>query len=138
MTKQQQNKWNADAEASLMGFVIPIESREHLEHIVNYNLKVLRGQYPYDVEQKTKEVMSNAVEKYNSSKDKSVQWFTVNSTAFGVCFTFVRDKSKLTLKSGKPTNMGSLAWVENLDCPDCSELGYVWFENKNGKVHRIA
>ena len=57
---------------------------------------------------------------------------------FGTCLTFVRDKGALTLKSGKMKNSGSLAWVENLEYPDCSELGYVFFENQNGKVRRIA
>lgn len=133
-----QNKWNADAEASMMGFTIAIESEEHLTHLVQYVLKTLSGQYLYNLENKTEEVVENATRKYNSSKDKSIKWFTCNSTAFGVCLTFVRDKSKLTLKNGRMNANGSLAWVENLDAPDCSELGYVFFESVNGKVRRIA
>lgn len=132
------SKWNADAEASLMGFTVAIESEEHLTHIVKYVLNTLKGEFHYDLEEKTKEIVENATRKYNSSKDKSIKWFTTNSTVFGVCLTFVRDKGALTLKSGKMKNSGSLAWVENLDSPDCSELGYVFFENVNGKVRRIA
>lgn len=135
---QQQSKWNADAEASLMGFTIAVESEEHLTHLVKYTLKVLGSEYSYDLEEKTKEVVENATRKYHSGKDKSIHWFTTNTTQFGVCLTFVRDKGALTLKNGKMKNSGSLAWVENLDCPDCSELGYVFFENSLGKVRRIA
>ena len=129
---QQQSKWNADAEVAMMGFTIAVESEEHLTHLVKYVLRTLKGEYCYDLEEKTKEVVESATRKYNSGKDKSIKWFTTNSTMFGVHLTFVRDK-------GTPTKRnGVLAWVENLDAPDCSELGYVFFENKNGKVHRIA
>lgn len=131
-------KWNADAEASMMGFTVAVESEEHLAHLVKYVLKVLGSEYLYDLDEKTKEVVENATRKYRSGKDKSISWFTCNSTAFGVCLTFVRDKGALTLKSGKMKASGSLAWVENLDAPDCSELGYVFFENCHGKVRRIA
>lgn len=137
MTKQQ-SLWNADAEIILMGFTVAIKSEEHLTHLVGYILHTLSGQYHYDEEEKTKEVVENAIRKYNSGKDKSVKWMTCNCTVFGTCLTFVRDKGALTLKSGKMKSSGSLAWVENLDYPDCSELGYVYFESVNGKVRRIA
>ena len=132
------NKWNADAEASMMGFTIAIESEEHLTYLVKYVLNTLKGEFHYEVEEKTKEVVENATRKYRSGKDKSISWFTANSTMFGTCLTFVRDKGALTLKSGKMKASGSLAWVENLEYPDCSELGYVFFETKYGKTSRIA
>lgn len=126
------NKWNADAEMSMMGFTVAIESEEHLSHLVKYVLNTVKGEYHYDLEEKTKEVVENATRKYRSGKDKSIQWFTVNSTAFGLCLTFVRDKGSATKKNGV------LAWVENIDYPDCSELGYTYFEDSKGKVRRIA
>ena len=55
MTKQQ-SKWNADAEAAMMGFTVAVESEEHLTHLVGYVLHTLSGQYHYDEEEKTKEV----------------------------------------------------------------------------------
>ena len=139
MTKQQ-SKWNPDAEAAMMGFTVAVESEEHLTHMIGYGIHTLSGMldYPIDEDEKTKEVVFNATQKYNSGKDKSVKWFTVNNTMFGTCLTFVRDKSKLTLKSGKTNPRGSLAWVENLDAPDRSELGYVYFECVNGKTRRVA
>lgn len=135
---QQQSKWNADAEAAMMGFTVAVESEEHLTHMVRYTLNTLIRAYTYDLDVKTKEVVENATRKYRSGKDKSITWFTANATMFGTCLTFVRDKGALTLKSGKMKSSGSLAWVENLDAPDCSELGYVFFENRNGKVRRVA
>ena len=132
------SKWNADAEAAMMGFTIAVESEEHLSYLVRYVLNTLKGEYYYDLDEKTTEVVENATSKYRSGKDKSITWFTTNATMFGTCLTFVRDKGALTLKSGKMKSSGSLAWVENLDAPECSELGYVFFENRNGKVRRIA
>lgn len=135
----QQSKWNADAEAAMMGFTVAVESEEHLKHMTGYVLHTLQGMCNYsDSEEKTVEVLDNALNKYNSDKDKSIKWFTVNNTMFGTCLTFVRDKKQLVLKNGKSTASGSLAWVENLEYPDCSELGYVFFEKRNGKVRRVA
>lgn len=136
--KLTNSKWNVDAEMSMMGFTIQIESEEHLNYLVQYVLNTLKSEFSYDVEEKTKEVVENATRKYRSGKDKSISWFTTNATAFGTCLTFVRDKGALTLKSGKMKASGSLAWVENLEYPDCSELGYVFFESQNGKIRRIA
>ena len=135
---QQQSKWNADAEAAMMGFTVAVESEEHLKHLVGYTLHTLKSEYGYDEEAKTIEIVENATSKYRSGKDKSITWFTTNNMMFGTCLTFVRDKGALTLKSGKMKMSGSLAWVENLDAPDCSELGYVFFENRNGKIRRVA
>ena len=132
------SKWNVDAEMSMMGFTIEIVSEEHLSYLVKYVLNTLKSEFSYDVEEKTKEVVENATRKYRSGKDKSITWFTTNATRFGTCLTFVRDKGALTLKSGKMKASGSLAWVENLEYPDCSELGYVFFENHNGRVVRVA
>ena len=133
--------WNANAEMSMMGFPIAIESTEHLIYLVRYCLKVLKSDfYPTDAElnYRTNQIVADATGKYNSSKDKSIKYFVVNDSMFGVMMTFVRDKSPLTLKSGKMRPNGLFAWVENIDAPDCSESGYVFFENKNGKTVRIG
>ena len=137
MTKTHTNEWNANAEAAMMGFTVAVQSKEHLAHMVGYVLHTLGGMYHYDEEEKTEEVVENATEKYNSDKD-SVKWFTCNSTSFGTCLTFVRDDAPLVTKSGNMNPDGVLAWVENLDYPECSELGYVFFDSCNGKVRRIA
>ena len=135
------NKWNADAEMSMMGFPIKVEDTAHLTHMVRYCLKVLKSdcyRYNDSLNYRTNQIVADAMNKYNSSKDKSIKYFVVNDSMFGVMMTFVRDKGELTLKSGKMKANGVLAWVENIDAPDCSELGYVFFEKKNGKTVRIG
>lgn len=135
-------KWNTDAEMSMMGFPVAVESEEHLKHMVGYILWTLKSDLyadaPESLKSRTDEIVDSAMHKYNSSKDKSIKYIVVNDSMFGVMITFVRDKKSLTLKSGKMRNEGILAWVENIDAPDCSELGYVFFENKNGKTVRIG
>ena len=135
------SKWNADAEMSMMGYPIAVESTEHLTHMVKYCLRTLKSDVYSDDDSRAsraEEIVENAQSKYNSSKDKTIKWFVVNDSMFGVMMTFVRDKGELTLKSGKMKSNGVLAWVENIDAPDCSELGYVFFEKKNGKTVRIG
>ena len=135
------SKWNADSEMSMMGFPIAVESTEHLTHMVNYVLRTLKFDCYGDMKSRavrTEEIVSDAQNKYNSSKDKSIKYFVVNYSMFGVMMTFVRDKKSLTLKDGKMRQSGLLAWVENIDAPDCSELGYVFFETRNGKTMRIG
>ena len=131
MTRQQ-SKWNADAEAAMMGFTVPVQSEEHLKHITGYVIHTLQGMFNYpNAEAKTAEVVENALHRYNSERTM-VKFFNVTSTHCGVHLTFVRDDEKLTSKNGV------LAWVENLDYPDCSELGYVFFDSVNGVAHRVA
>ena len=137
------SKWNADAEMSMMGFPIAVESVAHLTHMVRYCLKVLKSDIYKDNESlnyRTNEIVADAMNKYNSSKDKTIKWFVVNSSNVYdmVMMTFVRSKGDLTLKNGKMKASGILAWVENIDAPDCSELGYVFFEKRNGKTVRIG
>ena len=135
------NKWNTDAEMSMMGFPIAVESREHLLYMVRYCLKVLKSDVYRtndDLNYHSDRITADAIHRYNSSKEKAVHWFVVNDSMFGVMMTFVRDNKTLTLKSGKMRASGLLAWVENIDAPDCSELGYVFFEKKNGKTVRIG
>ena len=138
----QRMKWNTDAEMSMMGFPIAVESEEHLKHMIGYCLWTLKSDdyadRPESLASRIEEIMFNAIHRYNSKKEERVYWFVVNDSMFGVMMTFVRDKGELTLKSGKMKSNGILAWVENIDCPDCSELGCVFFERKNGKTVRIG
>lgn len=139
---QQQNKWSADAEMSMQGFVIPVENREHLRFMVRYCLKVLKSDvYRTDdtLDKRTDEIMENAINRYNTNKTKAVYQFTVNSHKYGgVLMTFVRTSGKIVLKSGKMRPSGVLAWSENIDAPQNSELGYVFFDTVRGKVRRVA
>lgn len=134
-------KWNANAEASMMGFIIPVESREHLLYMVKYCLRTLKSDVYRDDESRSaraEEIVSNAYQKYNSTKVKEVYHFVINDSYFGVMMTFVRENKPLTLKNGKCRASGHFSWVENIDAPDCSEAGYTYFENKHGKIVRIG
>lgn len=135
------NTWNAHAEMCMRGFPIPIESTEHLTHLVKYCLKTLKSDVYRDdesINSRAEEIVTNAELKYNSNKDKSIKYLVVNDSMFGVMMTFVRSRGSLTLKDGRMKSSGILAWVENIDAPECSELGYVFFEKRNGKIVRVG
>ena len=138
--KQNNGEWNAQAEIAMMGTAVAIDTEEQLKYIVEYVLHVLRPVDAEidDTEEHAAEIVENATRKYNSSKDKSIKYFVVNSTDFGVLLTFVRDKRNPVKKNGDPIAAGTLAWVENLNAPDCSELGYVSFSSKSGLLRRIS
>lgn len=141
MRKFDNGEWNAQAEIAMMGTAVAIDTEEQLRYIVEYVLNVIRPIHDpnHDSnEGRANEIVENATRKYNSSKDKSIKYFVVNSSAFGCLLTFVRDKKNPVKKNGDPIAAGTLAWVENLDAPDCSELGYVSFSSQNGLLRRIA
>ena len=138
MRKFDNGEWNAQAEIAMMGTAIAIDSEDQLRYIVEYVLETLRPAFDDELPEKANEIVENATRKYNSSKDKSIKYFVVNSSPFGVLLTFVRDKKNPTKKDGSPVASGTLAWVENLDAPDCSELGYVSFSSQSGLLRRIS
>lgn len=128
MRSAREEVWSAYAEAMLMGHTIKVQSEEHLRFIINYVAEVLRTRLDVDEEL----VFENATNKYNS-EDLKVSYVTINSSAFGVLMTFVRDdENNLT------SDEGVLCWVENLSAPDCSELGYCYFKKQRGAIRRIA
>lgn len=129
------NKWRADAEAAMMGFPIAVESDDHLQGLVAYCHKVIKG---VDDPDRVLEILDNARDKYNADKKKGITFFVVSSSPFGVMFTFVRGAKTLTLKSGKMKSSGIFSWVENIDHPQCSEAGYTYFENRHGKICRVG
>lgn len=135
MRSAKENEWSANAEMAMQGFTVPVESKEHLEYLIRYICRVLNGCIDIK-DERVKEILSNAWDKYNSNKS-GVKFITTNSTMFGNLLTFVR-QDKLTKKDGSPLSTGVLAWVENFDAPDCSELGYVSFQTVNGKTRRVG
>ena len=135
MRSARENEWSANAEMAMQGFTVPVESREHLDYMVRYICCVLNGFEDID-DERAEEILNNACDKYNEKKS-GVKFITVNSTVFGNMLTFVR-QNKLTKKDGTPLSTGVLAWVENFDAPECSELGCVFFQTVNGKTRRVG
>ena len=135
MRSARENVWSANAEMAMQGFTVPVESREHLDYMIRYICRVLND-FEDISNERAEEILNNARDKYNEKK-RNVKFITVNSTMFGNMLTFVR-QDKLTKKDGTPLSAGVLAWVENFDAPDCSELGYVAFQTVNGKTRRVG
>lgn len=131
----QQSKWNAKAEAAMMGFVIEIESEEHLKHTIGYILHLITQQ---DDPGKVQEVF-DSIHKFNS-EETPVSHFTINRTEMGTLMTFVRDPdiSDTHCSQGLTTPMGVLSYVYNIENPWCSELGYTFFRNVHGKLRRVG
>lgn len=125
-------KWATDAEVAMMGTTIVVENNEHLKFMVDYIRKVLRNSgLVSDIA--PAETIIEAVNKYNEN-NVPVSHFVVNTSAFGVLLTFVRDDEMESITQED----GVLGYVYNLTYPDCSELGIVYFGNERGFIRRIA
>lgn len=129
MTKQQ-NEWNANAEAALMGFVVEVKSPEHLKHMIGYVLWTLK-QDP-KAEENAESIFKD-IHEFNS-EGTPVSHFAINNYNIGTLMTFVRDED---MKSLADEN-GVLSYVYNMTYPDCSELGYTFFQVVRGQFKRIA
>jgi len=128
---EQQSKWNADAEAAMMGFVVDVQSPEHLKHMIGYVLWTLK-QDP-NAEKNAQEIF-DSIHQYNS-EGTPVSHFAINNyRQIGTMLTFVRDNQMKSITSKN----GALSYVYNLTYPDCSELGYVFFQKVDGRIKRVA
>lgn len=132
MKNNETRKWGAKAEVILMGMTLPVESIEEVKFITTYILSVINGVDDDTAKTEAEEVF-NLVNKYNS-ENTPISHISVSTTPFGRMITFVRDEEMQVLE----TPEGVLAYVYNVDYPDCSELGYVFFEKRAGTYRRIA
>lgn len=114
--------------AALSGNVVPVNTEE-LPEIVGKILFMLSKDCS---DENVKDIIENA-DRYN--KD-SVTFITVNSTSFGTMITFV--KEQVTDREQLATHDGVICYAYNADYPDCSELGYCFFDYKNNILRRIG
>ena len=131
MRKAELNKWNAKAEMCAMGFTIPVNSPEEAKYIIGH-LVYLINELQED-ENLVNEIYEGAM-KYNSENEPITHIQIQKYGGIGTLLTLVRDNEMRYLTQPE----GVLAYVYNFNYPDCSELGYVFFQNVDGGVTRIA
>lgn len=123
---------NAKSELALMGLVVQILDRENMEYVLDYIAKTINC-----TEMTGKEIYDEAT-KYTDPKETEPVGLST-STLFGgemrVVNIVFKDRGK-SLKLDDPD--GVLCHVHNFDAPDCSELGYCFFERKGSSYHRIG
>lgn len=123
---------NAKAEIALMGITVQVLDRENMEYVLDYIAKVLNC-----TEMTGEEIYDEAVQYVDL--EETVPVGLSCSTLFGGEFRVVniifKDKGK-ALRMTDPD--GVLCHVHNFDAPDCSELGYAFFERKGSSYHRIG
>ena len=123
---------NAKSELALMGRVVQILDRENMKYVLDYIAKVLNC-----TEMTGKEIYDEAT-KYTDPKETEPVGLST-STLFGgemrVVNIVFKDRGK-SLKLDDPD--GVLCHVHNFDAPDCSELGYCFFERRGSSYHRIG
>lgn len=136
MTRSEQNKLSAKAEVILMGIHQSVEDMDEAVFMIAYILRV-GG--------KTQSIRENAQEEAEKVIDRALQYCQGNAEIAYIgtsrvlnmpCINLVIDTKDEELDV--TSENGALTWVENLDYPDCSELGYCFFEKKLKGLCRIA
>ena len=123
------------AELALQGIVIQLLDKENMEYALDYIAKAINC-----TEMTGAEIYAEAT-KYIDPKETEPVGLSC-STLFGgemrVVNIIFKDKGK-SLKLDDPN--GVICHVHNFDAPDCSELGYCFFERRSktsSQYHRIA
>lgn len=131
MTKKQLNEYRAKAEACAAGFTVKVNSVEETMFIINHLMYLING--CKEDNERAEEIYSEAM-KYNSA-NAQISHITIQRWGeIGTLLTLVRDEEMTDITSED----GVIAYVYNCNYPDCSELGYVFFEEQNGKLRRVA
>lgn len=118
----------ARCEMMMMGFTEPIRSKEHLEEVVRYSEKAMGTDIPVEdvMEQLFKYTVEGTIPKHAVfNRIMGMRCLTV---------TLQAPKEKYDILSED----GVFSSVYNFDAPDCSELGYTFFENRFGAIKRIG
>lgn len=123
-TQAEMNKLNAKAEAILMGMTQPVDSNEEAQYICDYIARVLECEV-------TGEEIIRLATRY--AKGYQIRYINV-SVVMGMrmlCLPLTETRnSELKLYHTD----GVFSYVYNFDAPDCSELGYAFFDKKNRRI----
>ena len=126
--------WNALAEVLLMGAVIPVETKEQVQYITNYVLNVLGH-----TECTAEEVLKMATQFTKNEEFKSMSLNRIAGMKM-LAITFITDEDREdpNFKYCQTSEQGVFGYVYNIDALHCSELGYTYYANDNGRLHRIG
>jgi hypothetical protein len=127
----------AKAEVALMGRVVVPTDNKEAEEMIDYILQTV-GEYYFD-SICGENIVRNAFQYSSKPKAKQIVYgLCVNTLNIGFdkmkCITVI-----VEAKKNLHTPMGVYCWVENLDAPDCSELGCCFFkQDAQGFYKRIG
>lgn len=135
MTKE--GRLCAKAEMMMMGITQMVEDCEEAHKITAYIVRTILDLNNEKAKDKAQEVMNNCFKYLSDEAD--VRGMVVN-TIMGsmVCITYIIDDGEEGVPNDLATPYGVFSHVENLTCPDCSELGYTFFEKKSDGYHRVG
>ena len=126
------NEIGAKAEIAMMGRHVPVEANE-VQGVIQYILDTMHKSTTAE------EVIKDAL-KY--AKDKTIVYIGT-SRLMGI-YNVINLVLKAKTKNAKNPDMteknrnGVLAYCYNMDAPDCSELGYMFFKETPAGFVRIS
>lgn len=122
---------NAKSEVALMGRPVQVTDPEELKYCFGYIAKVMNS------DESGEEIYNLAVRYLDLDETKPIGFCCNTLLGYMKVITIIMKDVKAKHFSLTDED-GVLCYVYNFDAPDCSELGYCFFEKKNGTFRRIA
>ena len=131
--KSTQNKWSAQAELIMMGYTLTVENDVQAEYLISYILRTLgMKENGKKVLEKARQHTTGAEVKYISTS--RLDDMVLITIPLETAEDRVNPKHKFNLLDPE----GVFCYCYNTTCPDFSELGYSYFQKKDGRVWRIG
>lgn len=132
MTKLEQSKASSKAELILMGMVQNVNSIEEATFILDYIATVLKQDF------KGQNVIDKATQFSTNAEIKHIGIAQSEDMTL-INLTLITDEDREnnnTYDLFDPD--GVFGYVYNIECPDCSELGYSYYKETRTGAKRIA
>lgn len=122
---------NAMSELALMGVCVSVSGEENLAYCLDYISKVLNTDYMTG-----KQILDEAQRYTDKSETTPVGLCISTIMQEMICVAIIFKDNGVPLRLDDPD--GVLCHVHNFTAPDCSELGYCFFERRGQFYHRIG
>lgn len=129
----EKKEWSTIAEVMMMtGNVFAIHSKEQAEFITAYILKVVNDCDFSSIE------AEEAVSGCSRYGDNKIMYMCVNRINGMIMITYLLKPNGEEFPDNLTTPDGIFSYVYNATCPDCSELGYTFYQKTRGVYHRVG
>lgn len=133
----EKNALRAKAEIAMMGRTQFFSNDDEVFFVVDYIIGTLHASHIFDTEVTATKVLESAY-RYCDRK-KQISSVVVNIILGEMICITLPMSSRLVSPAGNMLRDGVLTYVYNLTAPECSELGYSYFEKKSDQfIHRVG
>mgnify|MGYP001404329474 CR=1 FL=1 len=134
MTKEAMTK----GELAMMGIVMPVINNKEAIEITDYILKTLVATKQTSIEDSGTEILDNQINRYGKNQVRHIVVNTIHDMVM-ITYTLEGDGDEEPFPEDLTTQDGVFSYVLNLTVPMFSELGYTFYEKRQGgNYYRIG